>query len=86
MNSFGTCIIMSSMFLANFAVLFVFQPAIDAFGLDGVFLLFAIIGLLTALVTFLIMRETRRVPFEVVQNMFEHGYLYQRKMRLLVEI
>ncbi|KAJ8710902.1 hypothetical protein PYW08_009417 [Mythimna loreyi] len=85
MISFGTCVVMCSMFLANFAVLFVFHPAVDALGLDAVFFLFAIISLITASVAFLIMRETRKIPFEVVQNMFEHGYLYQRQIRLLVE-
>ncbi|KAJ8709968.1 hypothetical protein PYW07_009334 [Mythimna separata] len=85
MIGFGTCVVMCSMFLSNFTVLYVFQPAVEALGLDGVFLLFAITSSITALVAFLIMRETRKIPFEVVQNMFEHGYLYQRKIRLLVE-
>ena len=70
---------MFSMFFSNFAVLFIFKPAVDTLGLDGVFMLFAIIGLVTAAVAFLMMRETRRIPLEVVQNMFEQGYLYRRK-------
>uniref|UniRef100_A0A2A4K0E5 Major facilitator superfamily (MFS) profile domain-containing protein n=1 Tax=Heliothis virescens TaxID=7102 RepID=A0A2A4K0E5_HELVI len=77
MNSFGTGVVMCSMFVANFAVLFVFKPAVDYLGLDGVFLLFAIISFATALVSFLTMRETRKVPFEIVQKMFENGYLYK---------
>ncbi|PZC77117.1 hypothetical protein B5X24_HaOG203734 [Helicoverpa armigera] len=79
MNSFGTGVVMCSMFVANFAVLFVFKPAEDSLGLDGVFLLFSIISFMTALISFLTMRETRKVPFEIVQKMFENGYLYKRQ-------
>lgn len=79
MNSFGTAVVMCFMFLANFTVLFVFKPAVDTLGLDGLFLLFAVISLLTAVVAFLLMRETRRVSFKVIQSMFENGYLYQRQ-------
>ncbi|KAF9412182.1 hypothetical protein HW555_009255 [Spodoptera exigua] len=79
MNSFGTSVVMCSLFIANFILLFIFKPAVDILGLSGVFLAFASVNFLTAFVSYLIMRETRRLPFETVQSTFENGYLYKRK-------
>lgn len=69
--------IMSSMMLGNFVLLFLFKPAVDVLGLDGVFFLFAVIGFVAALVSTLFMRETRNVPFEVVQISFERSCFYR---------
>lgn len=79
MNSFGTGAVMCSLFIANFILLFIFKPAVDILGLSGVFLAFAFVNFLTVFVSYLIMRETRRVPFETVQSTFERGYLYRRQ-------
>lgn len=66
------------MFLANFLVLLLFEPAVSFVGLNGVFFAFAMMGVVSAIVAFLFMRETRKVPFEIVQKTFEAGYLYRK--------
>lgn len=66
------------MFLANFLVLFLFEPAVSFIGLNGVFFVFAMMGVVSATVAFFFMRETRKVPFEIIQKTFEAGYLYRK--------
>ncbi|CAH0596860.1 unnamed protein product [Chrysodeixis includens] len=76
-NSFATSMVMSSMMLGNFVLLYLFKPAVDLLGLDGVFGLFALVGYISAIASALVMRETRNVPFEVVQSSLERSWIYK---------
>ncbi|CAB3244945.1 unnamed protein product [Arctia plantaginis] len=78
LKTFGTTVGMFSMFLANFLVLFLFEPAVSIIGLNGVFFVFAIMGVVSATVAFFFMRETRKVPFEIIQETFEVGFVYRK--------
>lgn len=80
--SLVTTVIFIFMSLANFLVLGLFGPAVEYLGLDGTFFMFSIICAAAALISFLIMKETKGVPTETIQEMYAKGYLYRKSQRI----
>lgn len=72
-------VVVTSMFLSNFLLLILFGPVEDQIGLDGTFFLFSIIGFVTVIFTYFTMKETKGIPLDEIQKMYEKGFLYREK-------
>ncbi|KAL0812127.1 hypothetical protein ABMA28_009505 [Loxostege sticticalis] len=62
--------------LSCFVLLSVFGVLVELLGLDGTFLLFCTISALTTVLAFFTVKETKGIPLEEIQAMYERGYFY----------
>lgn len=69
------------MFVANFTMLYVFNPVVQLVGVDGLFFLLAGIAAATAVISFLILPETSGLTTEEIQMLFEGFLQFRRKKR-----
>ncbi|XP_052748272.1 solute carrier family 2, facilitated glucose transporter member 8-like [Galleria mellonella] len=77
MKSFASTIAMTALCIGNFSVLTLFRPVAEVLGLSGTFFVIGIVGAITTVTSYLIMKETRRVSFEHVHDMYEQGFLHR---------
>ncbi|KAJ0171606.1 hypothetical protein K1T71_013156 [Dendrolimus kikuchii] len=76
-KSLGTSINTCCMFASSFISLLIFLPSVEHLGFNKTFFIFAVISAISTIFIYFVMKETKGVKFDAVQEMFEKGYLYR---------